>query len=308
MRHQREWETLSGPLCHLDPNEVEANFLKMKVNIVRPSGEHSGIFAEWAELMCYAIQELGHETSISIQNSKPNHINIVIGIFYPDQFLDALPEETIVINTEPLFGRPSNPEWTHKVIKYASRYRIWDYDLRNIEIFKGLGIHDVQHFQFGYQPELERIPSYPDSERPVDFLFYGSTNQRRKMILDKLSRKNIQLTTLFNCYGRDRDERIARSKIVINIHHEDIGSFEIVRNHYLLNNGVAIASEISATTSIEARYLECVVGSEYSNFESTCHEMIENPSRLIQIREKALMEFKKHRQVTFMEDLLKILN
>lgn len=278
----------------------------MKVNIVRPIGEHSGIFAEWAELLCYSILELGYEASISMSEFKPNQVNIVIGIHYSDQFLDELPEDAIIINTEPLFGRPSNPEWTHKIIKYASKYRIWDYDLRNIEIFKGLGFHDVQLFQFGYQPELERIPFYPDSERPIDVLFYGSTNLRRKIVLDKLSSRNLHLATLFNSYGRDRDEKIARSKIVVNMHYEDVGSFEIVRNHYLLNNGVAIVSEISATTSIEARYLNCVVGSDYLDFESTCHKIIENPTYLIQIREKALMEFKKHRQAAFMENLLGI--
>jgi len=276
----------------------------MKINIVRPTGPHSGIFAEWAEVMSFSLIDLGHEVKISLSQSMPNYLNIVIGIFHPSDFLNSLDKDSIIINTEPLFGRPNNLEWTHKVIYYAKKYRIWDYDSRNIQIFEGLGIHGVQLFRFGYQPQLERIPSRPDTERPIDVLFYGSTNLRRKIILDQINSRNINLGTLFNSYGAERDEQIAKSKLVINMHHEDVGSFEIVRIHYLLNNGVAVLSEASATTSIESRFFPCIAISSYQDFASNCLALLQDPVSLQSLRERALIEFKKFPQVKFMEELI----
>lgn len=276
----------------------------MKINIVRPSGEHSGIFAEWAEVMYFSLLDLGHEVNISLSQSIPDSLNIVIGIFYPNHFLDSLKDDTIIINTEPLFGRPNNLEWTHKVIHYAKRYQIWDYDLRNIQIFEGLGVHGVQLFRFGYQKQLERIESRPDTQRPMDVLFYGSTNLRRKIVLDQIQFKKLLLGTLFNSYGIERDEQIAKSKLVINMHHEDVGSFEIVRIHYLLNNGVAVLSEVSATTSIEARFFPCIATSTYSDFADNCLALIDDPDSLNSLREKALIEYRKFPQAEFMEKLI----
>ena len=71
----------------------------MKVNIVRPSGQDSGIFNEWAELLSMSLIEIVYEASISFSQTKVNHLNIVIGIFYPNDFLDSLAEDTIIINT-----------------------------------------------------------------------------------------------------------------------------------------------------------------------------------------------------------------
>ena len=114
----------------------------------------------------------------------------------------------------------------------------------------------------------------PNSERPIEVLFYGSINLRRKILLDEIRSKNINLGTLFNSYGADRDEQIASSKLVIDIHKEDVGSLEIVRMHHLLNNGVAVLSEVSATTSIEARYLDLVLVADYPDLVETCVSII----------------------------------
>jgi len=89
----------------------------MKFNIIRPSGgAHSGIFLEMAELLSFSIQELGSESVISLAEAKNGYQNIVIGIFYNEDLWTSLPEESIIINTEPLFAREDKASWSERLI------------------------------------------------------------------------------------------------------------------------------------------------------------------------------------------------
>jgi hypothetical protein len=277
----------------------------MKFNIIRPSsGDHSGIFLEMAELLSYSIQELGSESVISLAEAKNGYQNIVIGIFYDQDLWSRLPEGSIIINTEPLFAREDELGWSGRLIELSSNYVIWDYDPRNLQILTDLGAKNSRLLKFGYQKELERIPFLPNSDRPIDVLFYGSKNKRRQDIFDQITSMGLVLTSIFGVYGHERDEFIARSKMVINVHYNETSVFEIVRIHYLLNNAVAIVPEINPDTSIVASYLNCLVGVTYSELVQRCISLKENPDILLDLQQKALNEFKKTPQTTFMQDLL----
>lgn len=276
----------------------------VKFNIVRPAGEHQGIFVEWAELMYFAIRELGYEATIKVAEFCETCINIVIGIHFEDSFLDSLPDNSVIINTEPLFAGPMWQAWSEKAMKYASKYRIWDYDDNNISTWASHGFNEVEFFKFGYQRELKRIPKLEESNVPIDILFYGSFVERRVAILDKLQRSGIRLETLFGVYGDKRDEVISRSKLVINIHAQESGMFEIVRAHYLLNNGIAMVCEVNENTSIETRILECIERAPYSDLVERCHAVLENEIRLTELRERSLERFSRYPQVAFMEPLI----
>ena len=277
----------------------------MKFNIIRPSsGDHSGIFLEMAELLLFSIQELGNESVISLAEAKNGYQNIVIGIFYDQELWTNLPEGSIIINTEPLFARREQVGWSERLIELSSNYAIWDYDPRNLQILTDLGAKNSRLLKFGYQKELERIPFLPDSDRPIDVLFYGSKNKRRQDIFDQITSMGLVVTSIFGVYGHERDEFTASSKMVINVHFNETNVFEIIRVHYLLNNAVAVVPEISTSTSIEASYLNCLVGVPYSELVQRCISLKENPDDLLDLRLKALNEFKKTPQTTYMLDLL----
>ncbi len=277
----------------------------MKFNIVRPGGDHAGIFSEVAELLCFSLQELGNESIISVGEAKSGFQNIVIGVFHPEELWSDLPIGSVIINTEPLFARQNKIEWSAKLIELSSKFSIWDYDPGNLLALANLGIQNSRLLKFGYQKELERIPQYPDSERPIDVLFYGSSNKRRMDITDQITARGVHFRTMFGVYGNARDENIARSKMLINTHFHDNGVFEIVRVHYLLNNGIAIVPEIGPNTSIEPSYLKCLVGVPYSGLVDRCIFLTENPEELLTLRSNALQEFKKTSQTSYMEELLK---
>ena len=277
----------------------------MKINIVRPDGEFSGIFLELAELMYYSIRELGYEVEVSISKVKSKSVNLIIGIFYSQEFWQEVPDSSIVINTEPLLARATEIGWTQTLFQLANRFEIWDYDPRNLRILREVGFNNTRLMKLGYQSELERITNHPDSDRSIDVLFYGSLNHRRNLVLDKVVESGLVSHKFFGIFGSVRDEMIARSKMVINLHYNEVGVFEIIRYQYLLNNGVAIVPEIGPETSIDPIYLDFFVGVPYLELVDRCVWLKENPDELLNLRERSLTEFKKTPHVVYMEELLK---
>src|SRR5262249_38294245 len=115
---------------------------------------------------------------------------------------------------------------------------VWDYSTQNIENLRHLS-NRIFHVPIGFDPVLERIPRAP--RQTIDVLFYGSMTDRRKKVWDKLQDSGLAVQHLFGVYGQERDAFIARSKIILNLHHsEEQTNFEIVRVAYALNNRKAV--------------------------------------------------------------------
>jgi hypothetical protein len=279
----------------------------LKFNVIRPGGEHAGIFFEMAELIQYSIRELGYECIISISEIVSGHKNIVMGIHHSEELLDSLPENSIIINTEPLFSaHPSSNEWSSKLLKYGARYKLWDYNSKNIETLRMHGFENVMLFKFGYQKELDRIPQVPDTERTIDVLFYGSYSLRRNEVLNRINSAGLKLHHSFGVYGTKRDELISQSKIVLNVHSDESGVFEIVRAHYLFNNGVALISEVNSTTNIEPFYSKCLISSSYDQLTVNCKALINNSDELFALRERTKAQFSLNPQVHYIAELLSV--
>lgn len=277
----------------------------MKFNVVRMGGENTGIFFEWAELIQYSIREMGYECIVSISELASGYKHVVLGIHHNEEFLDSLPDDSIIINTEPLFSaHPSSTFWSNKLIKYGARYKLWDYNTKNIETLRLHGFEDVKFFRFGFQKELDRILQIPDDERTIDVLFYGSYSARRSEVLNRITSVGLKLHSCFGVYGNKRDNLISQSKIVLNIHSDEIGVFEIVRAHYLFNNAVALISEVNQTTNIEPIYANCLAGTSYDQLTEMCKALVNDPHELSALRTRAKELFSLTPQVKFTAELL----
>jgi hypothetical protein len=247
---------------------------KFNICIVQPDNyPHSNAFLELAELLFYSLKELGYETNLCFRGIDPNAINILIGVHLLEtKFIPLLPSSTIILNTEQLHSDPM--AWNQIVFEFARQFEVWDYSERNIEKFKELGIKNVKLFKIGFQRELVRLDGRKNKD--IDVLFYGSFNDRRVNILDKLKNKGLNVKTLFGVYGRERDEWVERSKIVLNHHFYESQIFEIVRVFYLLTNSVAVVAEINETTSIDPMYKNGIFSSNYENLIDNCIELVNN--------------------------------
>lgn len=212
------------------------------ISIIRPKDYvHSSCFQEVAETLLFALRSLGHRAAILENIVDRQATNLVLGAHLLNEAeMASLPEGTIIYNLEQL-GSEHLPE---AYLGLAERLQIWDYSPVNLARWKERRCRfEPRLVEIGYVPELRRIASAP--EQDIDVLFYGSINEHRRKILLDLERAGAKVHCVFGVYGRERDELIARSKIVLNAHYYATNLFEIVRMSYLLANSKAVVSEVS---------------------------------------------------------------
>ena len=154
-----------------------------------------------------------------------------------------LDEQTIIYN----FEQHDSPQLNEATLKLFRQHEVWDYSPSNVTWFAERGVK-AKYVPIGYAPRLSRIEHAKDPD--IDVLFYGLVNDRRRKILNELRAGGLNVCDAYALHGRamygaERDQLIARSKIVLNLHYYDTGIFEIVRCAYLFANAVCVVSETS---------------------------------------------------------------
>lgn len=230
------WQTTSG-------HAAKGSFMQeIQITIIQPERyRHSEGFREIAETLQYGFRSLGCTACIRENTFDPRAMNILLGAHLLTQSqAAAVPPGSILYNLEQLGGA----NLPGLFFELASRYQVWDYSALNVEQWKSMPCaFQPLHVEVGYVPELRRIASA--AEQDIDVLFYGSVNARRRKILEAIQSTRVKLHYAFGVYGKERDELIARSKIVLNVHFYETQMFEAVRVSYLLTNAKAVVTEIS---------------------------------------------------------------
>ena len=202
----------------------------------REQNPHVACFEEVARGLAEALRRLGHEV---VDFSKPGRL-IIFGAGNDVPVGDAVPNNSIIYNAEQMTaGGVSNQmvsfdHWKSKMV-------IWDYSEFNVQKLREAGAARVVHCPIGYIDTMKTIQQVDVEDIPV--LHYGSISQRRREILEDLNNAGIEVKTLFKVYGKERDDIIARSKIVLNLHFYESSVFEIFRCSHLLANGKCVVSE-----------------------------------------------------------------
>ncbi len=163
--------------------------------------------------------------------------------------------------------RDSGP-LTNSALHLYRQHEVWDYSASNVAWLAEHGVK-AKHVPVGFVPELQRIQKVaPD----IDVLFYGLVNTRRRRLLDDLRAAGLRVYESINSYGHDRDNLIARSKIVLNVHFYETGIFEIVRCSYLFANKVCVVSEQSIDVPPELS--DAAVFAYYDQLVDVCLHVI----------------------------------
>lgn len=213
--------------------------------------------------MQFGFYDLGYDVPI-VSNPRPG--SLIVGA-NATPYMD-IPPNCIIFNLEQVstksnwFGTP--------YLELLKNNIVWDYSSKNIDALAVMGVHDVAQCGIGFSPNLQMIKQRNDKD--IDVLFYGSINSHRDAILREIESTGLKVVRLFNCYGAERDEIIARSKIVLNLHYYPEQIFEIVRVSYLLTNKCFVLSEYSQ----DAHY--GVPMCEADDVAKTCVKWIESES------------------------------
>jgi hypothetical protein len=248
--------------------------MKFNICLVSPPNYiHVLAFWELAELIHFSLIELGHESSLQFKKIEKDSTNIVLGVHLLEiELIPKMPKSTIFINTEQIYL--DNTPWNKNIFEWAKHFEFWDYSDKNIAKFKDLGMPNVKLLRLGFQKQLARIQKSPHQD--IDVLFYGSINERRQKVLSQLQASGLNVKSIFGSYGKDRDQLIARSKLVLNHHFYKSEIFEIVRVFYLLSNAVAVVGEVNDTTSIEETFKNAICATPYEELVSCCKKLLLN--------------------------------
>lgn len=274
---------------------------KFQITLIRPQKYlHTEAFRELAETLQAGLETLGHTSRIQENLFDPAWTNLILGahLLTPDQ-MQTIPQGSIIHNLEQLGGAQLKPAY----YELAARHRIWDYDQRNIEHWNQFHCaYEPVYVPIGYVPELSRIKT--SEHQDIDVLFYGSLNPRRSQILNALKAAGVNVHTVFGVYGKDRDDLIARAKVVLNIHFYESKVFEIVRVSYLLANSKAVVTECSADAEMEKGLSDAVLSCPYDCLVEACRTLLQNDAERQGLEIRGFQWFSQRKESDILDNAL----
>jgi len=221
---------------------MDSDAKRMRLDIVHPHlGPESRAFDDWHDFLYYSLRANGIDCDIHQDSWPAEGVPLFLGY-------SQLPDDTklkpcIIVQTEVIadgavFGHTGTRDAALEILRRAEA--VWDFDEGNIEQLKALDINAV-HVPLGYVPEMRRYEQA--AVKDIDFLFYGSRNERRDRILCELESygKNVVCDLVpQGPYGPQRDAMIARAKVMPYMYFYEAHEghlFGTLRPGYLLNNG-----------------------------------------------------------------------
>ncbi|ABC82300.1 hypothetical protein [Anaeromyxobacter dehalogenans] len=251
------------------------------VSVVSPPGYvHSAAFHEVAETLHAALGALGHDAVLTGDTAPRGRRPIVLGANLLPHVRQPLARDAVLYNLEQV--DPASPWLTGPVRALLAAHEVWDYSPRNAARYAMFGLPPPRVVPIGYVPGLRRIAPAPEE---VDVLFYGSMNPRRARVIDALRARGLAVEVAFGLYGAARDARIARARVVLNVHFYEAKVFEIVRVSYLLANRRCVVSERGADPE-EERTLEAGVAfAEYGGLADACEALVRDPAARARVAE-----------------------
>jgi len=259
-------------------------------------------YNEVVDSIHWGFIQMGFQVSRQMNNFDTDAINIVFGFQIPLQLgiINNFPSNTIFYN----FERYSDSNLKGTAAEYvANNFQIWDYSLSNIEVWRSLNPRfNPYHAYICHSDNLEKIPN--DKLKDIDVLYYGNITPDRTDSLQKIAKLKNDLTglsvvTLCNIWGEQRDEFIARSKIVVNFSRGNI--FEIVRVSYLMANKIAVVSDFNENLHIESDLRECLLFAKSEEIMSVCNYLIEHEDARVSYANKCYELIKRRRVLNMLK-------
>lgn len=253
----------------------------INVCLMQPPGYiHALALLEAAEYVTEKSILAGYQARLSKNRLLPSGLNIVFGAHIRPQESAAYPPNTVIFNTEQI---PEKSVWISSQYKNClDRHFVWDYSPFNLA---ALGHDRAQQVNFYHVEKLRRI--VVDQRPEYDLIFYGSMNDRRKKIIEKLRSRGLKILTVFGLYGPERDALLGKARAVLNLHFYESQIFQQIRAFYALSNGIPVISENFPEASAPSLYGEVIFTPGREPFEDFVVNLLAQHQRFEQTaREK----------------------
>jgi hypothetical protein len=229
---------------------------RVHLTVIQPAGYvHSLGFVDQARFVGYQIERFGAEVSFAKNRLRHDAVNIVFGAHLG--FDPALRERhaCMFFNLEQLGpgGAPVSAEYLSLLRTSA----VIDYDSGNVSAYCSTPA-DVPLVPFLHAPYLKQdAPALED--RPIDLLFFGSMNERRRHFIERIESTGVSVSTFDGVvYGPERDQYIRQAKAVLNCSFYETSRFEQVRASHCLSLGTPVISERRAALNPPAAFEDAV--------------------------------------------------
>jgi hypothetical protein len=225
--------------------------------IIQPAGYvHSLGFLDQARYFRHMFRRLGATVTLAKNRLREDAVNVVFGahLGFPAEWEQR--HACVFVNLEQLGrgGAQVNPGY----IALLRRSAVVDYDAANVSAY-AQDADDVPIFSFGYGSYLD-TPALPLEQRPIDLLFFGSVNARRRDFIARVESAGFDVATFdAPIYGAERDEFIRNSKAVLNCHYYESNRFEQARAFHCLSLGTPLISEYTPTTDPAPAFRDSVL-------------------------------------------------
>ena len=226
--------------------------------IVQPLGYvHSMGLLDAAFYFRYRFEQLGASVTMAKNRLRRDAPNLVFGAHLGFDPTIRQSFSCIFVNLEQLGEGGSRLPPAYLELLRGSA--VIDYDPANCHAYTDRP-DEVPLICFGYAPYLRAAEDAPVlDQRPIDLLFFGSMNERRQQLIERIE-KTGRCVTVFDgpIYGPERDAFIVQSRAVLNCHFYESARFEQVRAFHVLSLGTPLVSERTDRTRPGAVYEQCI--------------------------------------------------
>ena len=276
---------------------------KIHLCIQQPMGYvHSLGLLDQARYFRFQFRRLGAEVSLAKNRLRHDAVNFVFGAHLG---FDATLGERfacVFVNLEQLGvgGAVVSAEYLRLLASSA----VVDYDPENRPAY-ARHADDATIVPLLSAPYLKPANGgLPLEERPIDLLFFGSMNARRRAWLDRIEKLGRTVTTLTTpLYGAERDQLIGRAKAVLNAHFYETSRFEQCRVAHCLSLGTPVISERTERTHPHAAFEDSVFWLEGAQLEQFFAEHF-GSAAFYEVARAALQRFEEFDPIEAYADLL----
>lgn len=272
------------------------------LTVMQPAGYvHSLGFLDQARYVRHQLRRFGASVTLGKNRLREDAVNIVFGAHLG--FPQAMRERhaCMFFNLEQLGeGGAQVPADYLRLLQTSA---VIDYDAHNVAAYTQHH-EDVPIATFQYAPYLQGEPGTPLHERPIDLLFFGSMNARRRQFIERIEACGLSVSTFdAPIYGPERDAYIRQAKAVINCSFYESSRFEQVRVSHCLSLGTPVISHRSPRSTPPQAFEEAVFWVDDHSLETFFTEQFGTPA-FFEMAKARLHAFQQHDPVEQYADLM----
>ena len=270
--------------------------------IIQPAGYvHSLGLLDPARYVRHQLRRLGLNVTLAKNRLREDAINIVFGahLGFDPQLRER--NACVFFNLEQLgLGGASVSAAYLKLLRGSA---VVDYDAANVSAYCSAA-DDVPLLPFLHAPYLADAQALELEQRPIDLLFFGSMNERRRAFIERIEACGVSVSQFDQAiYGPERDHFIRQAKAVLNCHFYETSRFEQARVAHCLSLGTPVISERSAATQPAEGFEAAVTWLEGDRLEAFFGEEFARPAYFAQAQAQ-LAAFAQHDALEAYADLV----